>query len=88
MEALTLPSPTKGWKADTGFLGRWILLGAGAGAISRALIGGVGVVMAARWTSLRAGADRWWGQDAALTAYAAIATPPSSSSVPAPYCAT
>ena len=42
MEALTLPSPTKGWKADTGFLGRWILLGAGAGAISGALIGGVG----------------------------------------------
>ena len=42
MEALTLPSPTKGWKADAGFLGRWILLGAGAGAISGALIGGVG----------------------------------------------
>ena len=30
------------------------------------------VVLAAQWTPLRAGADRWWGQAAALTAYAAI----------------
>ena len=40
--ALTLPNHAAGPKADSGFLGRWILLGAGAGAISGAVIGGVG----------------------------------------------
>ena len=37
-----LPSIDAGWRADAAFLGRWILLGAGSGAIAGALIGGVG----------------------------------------------
>jgi hypothetical protein len=39
---LALPAREAGWRADAGFLARWVLLGAGSGAVAGGIIGGVG----------------------------------------------